>query len=59
MMHIILGGDYLVAHDGVMYFWSGNIRFFEKYEGLMPEIVYAALKEYLLALDWLFRSFAG
>ncbi|CAK0891385.1 unnamed protein product [Prorocentrum cordatum] len=59
MMHIILGGDYLVAHDGVMYFWSGNTRFFEKYEGLMPEIVYAALKEYLLTLEGLFRSFTG
>ncbi|CAK0822133.1 unnamed protein product, partial [Prorocentrum cordatum] len=59
MMHIILGGDYLVAHDGVMYFCNGNIRFFEKYEGLMPEIVYAALKEYLLTLEGLFRSFTG
>ena len=59
MMHIILGGDYLVAHDGVMYFWNGNTRFFEKYEGLMPEIVYAALKEYLLTLEGLFRSFTG
>eukprot|EP00959_Pyramimonas_sp_CCMP1952_P051980 1086684-Pyramimonas_sp.AAC.1 len=38
MMHIILGSDYLVAHDGVMYFRNGNTRFFEKYEGLVPEI---------------------
>ncbi|CAK0861021.1 unnamed protein product [Prorocentrum cordatum] len=59
MMHIIFGGDYLVAHDGVMYFWDGNMRFFEKYEGLMPEIVYAALKEYLLTLAGLFWSFTG
>ena len=59
MMHIILGGDYLVAHDGVMYFWNGVIRFFEKYEGLMPEIIYAVLKEYLLVLEGLFRSFTG
>ncbi|CAK0887523.1 unnamed protein product [Prorocentrum cordatum] len=59
MMHIILGSDYLVAHDGVMYFRNGNTRFFEKYEGLVPEIVYAALKEYLLTLEGLFRSFTG
>ena len=60
LLHVVLGGDFLHAHDKSMaYFWNDEIGFVDRFDGLLPEIIYGELKQYLLRLEGLFRSFVG
>ncbi len=59
LLHICLDDGYLIAHGGIACFWNENIRFMQKYEGLLSEGVFKVLKEYLLRLEGLLRSFCG
>ena len=60
LLHVVLGGDFLHAHDkSTAYFWNDEIGFVDRFDGLLPEIIYGELKQYLLRLEGLFRSFVG
>ena len=59
MLHAILGGEWLRAHDQTAYFWNDCNGFFGRFEGLVSETIYGLLKGYLLALEGLFRTFVG
>ena len=56
ILWIVLGDRYLRAHNGQAYYYASELGCWEVYGGLLPAEVFVEVKEFLLALEGLFRS---
>ena len=59
LLWVLCGGDFVRAHDGVLYVYDPVYGAWAMYEGIVPQHVLEQVKQTGLALEGLFRSLKG
>ena len=59
LLWVCLGHNYLRAHQGSIWFYNKVLGSFEPYNGILPDYLHAELRQILLQIEGLFRSFDG